>query len=1129
MAIDTTAPVKPQVVGYVDPDRPKNTALPIILLVLVLCGLAWGAWQLVTYVQRVQAAEGVETKFVWRRLSQSVRLFEPVTVFGTAINGKAFWLCLLLAIPLVNAGFVAWNYSKGRAATLARGIISVALFVPALWATVLALQPAGRTTFLEVEGGFFWVPVLTIVMVLGLVYVVWMYVHDGKAVGWAWATFLGTLRIATYIVLAGVFLLPALQNWERSEAFSRVLLLFDVSGSMGISDDVSDGSGPPPLTRIDHVHALLTQDKMAFLNKLQERNPVVAYSFGGKLDEEFKEFKKGGKEWSPADWATWFKLDLKQWVLEDLSDEGKKIVRASKNFEADKPSTPEWADQWAKSALPADLSAEDKEKAEARQKKMPARLELRQQMLSGTNYGDAVLTALTRESTNMLAGIIVIGDGQSNQGSPSTFDELRRRAVNMKVPIFTVGVGKVTEQIVVRITDLQAPEQGPPDEKFMVRVEVDGEGLADKEFEVILYIYKPSDPKTPAHQLPAKGKFTAAGGMPHGHVEFVIDPASDEFAGLREATDSGKAEFPEGEWKFVARIPKIKGEAFAGKEHVSDEAKVQIVKKPLRVLLFAGGPTREYQFTRRLFVNEVDKKRAELSICLQVTDPKGARVQDVPQERLLKSFPNILRVDEDPAEKPEDMYYNLARYDLIIAFDPDWTQVPRETLDLVQKWVDIQAGGLIVVGGPIHTFKLAYKDNLEALKPVIDLLPVRVEHSVLAGLNVERTTGRPWRLDFPGATNETEYLRIDDNPKKDVRDGWEFFFSGREKWSPNPNEVPQRGFFSYYPIKSVKPTATVIATFTDPKARLMKDEGAGSSDEQPFLVTMRYGKGETVYVSSGEMWRLRLAPKGETLHERLWTKLGRFAAAGTQTKQTKRGSINIGRLYTVGQYARLNAPMYGSDLNPLPQTAEPILKITPPGGGQPISLKLKPRRDGEWNGQFEGQFQVNAAGEYQLEIPVPGSSEILKSKTVVKESNPELDQTRPNFALLRNQLAGYVGDLRVSDTLKGELKSRLRSVAKTDSPSAPAPLPQGERGNAPRDDGKDDVPLYFDLKNAKLIPEYLKGESRVQKNRGPVEDLWPEGPVMSLFGKSGVVGTVLLLVVGLLSIEWLTRKLLKLA
>src|SRR4029079_5690485 len=93
----------------------------------------------------------------------------------------------------------------------------------------------------------------------------------------------------------------------------------------------------------------------------------------------------------------------------------------------------------------------------------------------------------------------------------------------------------------------------------------------------------------------------------------------------------GKTELLDGERKFVARIAKAKGEADPKKEHVSDASTVQVVKKKLKVLLFAGGPTREYQFCRRLFVNEVDKSRAELSIFLQVADPKGPRVQDVAQ------------------------------------------------------------------------------------------------------------------------------------------------------------------------------------------------------------------------------------------------------------------------------------------------------------------------------------------------------------------------------------------------------------------------------------------------------------------------------------------------------------------
>ena len=86
--------------------------------------------------------------------------------------------------------------------------------------------------------GVAWLAVLIPVLVLGVVYVGWMYRRDARAVGWAWAVFLGTLRAAVYLLIAGVFLLPALQTWEKTEAYSRVLLLLDLSGSMNSIDAI---------------------------------------------------------------------------------------------------------------------------------------------------------------------------------------------------------------------------------------------------------------------------------------------------------------------------------------------------------------------------------------------------------------------------------------------------------------------------------------------------------------------------------------------------------------------------------------------------------------------------------------------------------------------------------------------------------------------------------------------------------------------------------------------------------------------------------------------------------------------------------------------------------------------------
>ena len=450
----------------------------------------------------------------------------------------------------------------------------------------------------------------------------------------------------------------------------------------------------------------------------------------------------------------------------------------------------------------------------------------------------------------------------------------------------------------------------------------------------------------------------------------------------------------------------------------------------------------------------------------------------------------------------------------------------------MQKWVEVQAGGLIVVGGPINTFQVARGSNFEKIKPIVELLPVRVKDARLAGLSVERPTARPWRLNFPGITTDTEYLRLDDDQKRpdgkpegkpEPLAGWEEFFTGRATGSGAPpvGETPLRGFFGYYPIESLKPTATTIATFTDPQARLVKEDT--TTEEQPFLVSMPFGKGKVLYLSSGEMWRLRLYK--EVYHERLWNKLGRFAAAGTQTKQTRRGGIDVSRQSMVGQYSKPVVRLFGANLEPLPITASPELKVIPPAG-QPQTIKLLPiRSDNEWKGRFEAQFQVTAPGEYQLEVPVPGSSEVLKEKFISREVNHEMDRSRPNFGLLRSQLAGTVGDLRVSDTVKAEARTKLGSV----KPAAEEKAAAAGGKESVKEESRDEPALYFDAKSAVQIPEYLTAERKVQKNRGPVVDLWPAGPQVNMFGFHGTVGAVLMVVVGLLSIEWLTRKLLRLA
>jgi hypothetical protein len=275
------------------------------------------------------------------------------------------------------------------------------------------------------------------------------------------------------------------------------------------------------------------------------------------------------------------------------------------------------------------------------------------------------------------------------------------------------------------------------------------------------------------------------------------------------------------------------------------------VKTPrtLRILLFAGSPTREYQFVRSLLANESERKRVELSILLQPPPGKEKRrpgvVQDVPPERMLDTFPT-----------------KLDSYDVLVAFDPDWSRLTEEMQANLKKRIAEKGGGLIFLAGPIHTRDLA-RPGAEQKKfaPLRDLLPVvLLDPRVLEN---EIDTSKPRRLTFPKTKAAYPFLKLDDKAKERFA-GWSKFFEV-ESDIEGKKEEARNGFFSYFPLASVKSDAVVLAALDDPKAR-MKD-----GKEQPYLVVWSLGKGRVLYVGSGELWRLRQYRR--SYYERFWLSL----------------------------------------------------------------------------------------------------------------------------------------------------------------------------------------------------------------------------------------------------------------
>ncbi len=262
--------------------------------------------------------------------------------------------------------------------------------------------------------------------------------------------------------------------------------------------------------------------------------------------------------------------------------------------------------------------------------------------------------------------------------------------------------------------------------------------------------------------------------------------------------------------------------------------------KAPRVLVVGSTAGRELQFFVSLLVRDLQGKRVDPTVYVQ--PPPGSKEPGyggggLPVGKVLKKFPD-----------------DLGCFDVLVAFDVDWEKLSAAQVAAVRKWIE-GGGGLVMVAAPFHTPRLAGAGP--KLKAIRELLPV-----VVADGKVDnRDATQPARLTFPPGKGRAAYLKLDPAGKEPLA-GWEEFFRDGKKGAAKKGEAPENGFYSCYPVLSVRPGATVLATLDDPKTRM------ADGKDRPYLATLRVGKGRVAYLGSGEMWRVRRYR--EAFYERFW-------------------------------------------------------------------------------------------------------------------------------------------------------------------------------------------------------------------------------------------------------------------
>lgn len=563
-----------------------------------------------------------------------------------------------------------------------------------------------------------------------------------------------------------------------------------------------------------------------------------------------------------------------------------------------------------------------------------------------TRLGDALRDLLQRERGQPLSGVLLFTDGGWNAGD--SLESATQQAAGSRIPVYAFGFGMNRQPLNFRILHVDAPERAFPNDpfKFKAQIEMQGgeiaEGISGEKERITLPVELRIAPEnssteevpTPMDsvgELLARREIELSSGTIR-EVEFEVNP--------REV----------GKYSLLFRILPPEEDGIA--EDDFQNATVEIVDRKDRILLFAGGPMRDYQF----LCNQLNRDR---SVEVDAYLPWAGAGISQSVDRVLDSFPS------DRLE--------MSQYDCVVAFDPNWRILSSEQVVILEHWVARQGGGLIVVAGPVNLADTITgwtsdpgMDKIRALYPV-DVSSMRTS-SVLS----YRTDSQPWALNWSRAGEEAEFLRPADTD-----------LESRAIWGEFT------GFFSFFVVNALKPTATLYAKSSSP-------DTASTSGVAPIFAEHFYGSGRVFYIGNAEIWRLRML--NDSYFEKIYTKLIRHVAEGRLHQRSQWGSLATDKKrYTLGSTAAIRATAFDMQFNPLELPTLELDLITPDAKIRRISLQIDPNVPGS----YSGFVPLITEGTWNFRMQIPETNEILTESVQVRMSDLEKENPSRNEPLLK--------------------------------------------------------------------------------------------------------------------------------
>lgn len=785
-------------------------------------------------------------------------------------------------------------------------------------------------------------------LVVYLGWTAWLYWRDSRSFHPLWRIWMLMLRLG---VLAGLIVIafnPQLKTTKTAYHPSKVGVLIDTSLSMRFPAADSENPSADDESRLEASRKLLFDEGL--IAKLREQHEVSIFTFDEQLRGPIHVF--------PSQHP--LALQYQQTATgEEPKAESKSLI-----------------DQVLQSAAVEEKETEDSQQ----QGDVLTWEEAFPPAGTETRIAESVNSALTQLGGH-LSGVVVTTDGASNAGLQASSANAAANQVDAR--LVAVGIGSTRQPVNLTVASVQAPslvrisdQPGEVNDQYDVVALIQGAGLEGKNANVELLMKPKDDPNAEPTLVESR------------QITFQENEERIELKFTREPTIEGREEYI-----VQASLAENTGEVNTD----DNEARrtVNVTRKRMELLIVASGPMRDYRFLRSMLAR---RSGIEMDVWLQTVDAAIAASVDQDARNLLTEFPQSAQ--------------ELSRYDVIVAFDPNWRELTPEQIGFLTEWVATHAGGMIYIAGDVFTGELStlsQSDDPEQVrnyKPVLDMLPV---HLGLGGFDIVSTVSseQGWPVEFTKDGEGVGFLQLDEDPGQSQLVWKEF-----------------DGIYRCYPTAGAKPAATVYAYFSDPRFT--------SQYGQPILLASQfYGAGRVIYLGSAELWRIRAL--SDQYFDRFWVRAIREVAQGRMKQGNQRLLLMPERkTYYLGQTVRIRARVFDRQLKQL-EAPDVTMRLFEPDGREVIPAR-KLVRDPNRVGEYVGDFRVTRQGNYRLELLDPEENEAVESTSVEMEEievtvpKLESENTQQNIKYLRDLVADTDGDYVTPETALAAVPDLLPNV-----------------------------------------------------------------------------------------------------